>query len=270
MAWLGGLLSCAGGNGPVSPPDSDFPAGGVPPGYRAGDIILRDAEVTLAPTTKVFTHDEDVFLLAITDFGARYSFSTKSPTARTVHAGDVIAGVKGDGFLRKVVSIDLSEPGLIVFVTKPATMEEAVSSAKFEIAHRLTPAGVREVSSADAVDGEGASRIGAANPEHFYIQLKDLVIFDKDKNPYTVFDQATLSGFIDLEPVFNISVVIDEGVVKDFVFQVDAKLDSDLTVKVGGGTGFVDERTKIATYYFNPVVFIAEDLPVVLTPKPAR
>ncbi len=259
------LFGCSGGGGPVAPEGTDAPAGGIPDEYTQGTILLSDADVLIPDTTKIFHHLDDANLLSVMDYGSVYTFYDGSETAARVQPGDVIVGCKDGGYIRRVVSVNNSQLGIIRFVTQHATINDAVERADININYRLSPHNVREV--AGLISETSGNRAASDNPEHFFVEFTDVVIVDGDGDPGTTSDQASITGSLYFEPVITMEVDIEQWILRKLHFVADVEMRTDLDSKIGGDLSFVDESVEIATYYFESITFLADGLPVVMTPR---
>ncbi len=104
----------------------------------------KPGEIVLGEATKVFDDSESSNLREISSDGTRYTFSSSSKVAKHVKPGDIIVGVKDEGFLRKVDSVDSSRSGEITFVTSHATLEQAIENGTLKIECDLSPRDLRE------------------------------------------------------------------------------------------------------------------------------
>lgn len=238
------FLGCAGGSStPTTPPVSP-------------DVIIPD-------TTKIFNESENGNLLDISDDGEYFTFSSESSTARSLAAGDVIVGVKDEGYLRKVVSTNTDSMGNVIVETEGATLEDAVQKLSFSISRQLTPDDIRDVS---FLPGNSPEDRNNSSVQGFYLELNDVVLYDDDGNLSTKGDQVLASGGIGFDPRLVLEVDLNWFTLQELTFYNEIVLQSELEVKVEAEFDVFNKKKELARYNFNPITIIVGGFPVIITP----
>jgi len=165
---------------------------------------FSSVSTVIPETTEVLTEATIQYLSGISEDGAVLTFTQSSPALADLAPGDVIVGdattSTPSGFLRKVVSVS-STAEYIVVDTGQATLEEAIESGAAQLNRRLTPDQVQAGTHLQGVRLAGASALG----DDFYLELKDVVLYDDDGNPNTKHDRILANGSIRLKPLISIS-----------------------------------------------------------------
>jgi hypothetical protein len=216
-------------------------------------------------TTVVLTQTTTQYLSGISEDGAVLTFTQSTPALADLVPGDIIVGDVTTnspyGFLRKVVSISSIE-GQIIVVTEQATLEEAIESGAARFSHRLTPDQVQA-----GVHRQGIQLVGAsALDDDFYLELKDVVLYDHDSNPNTKHDRILANGSIRLEPNFDFSLVVKRFKLQELSFIVRAEETAKLAIEAKAELPFIEEKAEIARYTFTPITVMIGPVPVVLVP----
>jgi formylglycine-generating enzyme required for sulfatase activity len=183
--------------------------------------------------------------------------------------GDVIVSAPTedapDGLLRKVVSTE-EEGDVLVVHTTSATLSEAITQGQMAISRPLTP---DDVSS--SVYAEGVSlRVGAADAEAavFYLDINDVVLYDKDGNENTKDDQVLINGSVEAEPTFTFALRMKDSNFEQIVAtvtmrdKVEIKVESRMALKLLGD----DHDLELARFVLSPIVAMVGTVPVVITP----
>ena len=198
-------------------------------------LIGKDASFLppiIPPTTNPLPPETTAGLLSVSPDGVAYTFDAMTAALAAVAPGEIIVAAPSatapNGFLRRVTAINAAG-GDVIVQTQPATLEDAIQQGEIVFSRRLSPAGLVAHHLAPGVTLRLAS---AVSPQAaFYLEIRDVVIYDGDGNPGTTNDQVLANGSIEFEPTLNFSLLIRQGVIEHMQFTVDARETADLEIE---------------------------------------
>lgn len=217
-------------------------------------------------TTEVLPEETLQDLAAVSESGA-FTFTQGSAALSDVAAGDIIVGdvsaAAPNGFLRKVTTITESG-GQTVVQTVATTLEDALQQGEVHVNQTLTPSQIQSASYAPGVSL--SPQLLAATAATFYLEIKDVVLYDEDGNPSTTNDQVLGNGSLEVEPTLNFDLRIKDWQLEQLLFtetmqeKVEIKVESKVTLAE------LKHETELARYGLTPITFMVGPVPVVLTP----
>jgi len=217
-------------------------------------IVLKNygTYVKVPDTTKVLSETTLQRLSSISDDGAVFTFSEMTPELEALQVGDVMVGGVTDlaphGFLRKVVNVSTAD-GQVVVVTEQATIEEAIEEGLIRTHKTLTPG---DVQASIQRPGVSLSMVPQAQG-HFFITIRNVVLFDADGNSATTGDQVRANGQITLEPSFDFEMVIKWFSIRRLSFTARAVENAELGITADIAHTGIHKKKEIARYYFEPI-----------------
>jgi hypothetical protein len=181
-------------------------------------------EVKIPETTKVL--DAATMGHLIRQEGSTYYFDSQATAVASLKAGDVIVSGVGEGFIRKVTAINVTDQEIAV-ETADATLEDAIQRGTIVVHKTLTPS---DLQAAQAVDNEDAraDQIAASSSLPFF-------------NEYNVglSQGVSLSGSLSFEPTLDFAVSFDglkpveARSVLTFRQRTDLNLDAESSFSMG-------------------------------------
>lgn len=195
---------------------------------------------------------------AITSYNSPYvNFSS----AVSFQAGDIISGgitsATPDGLLRKVISI--SEDGKSV-TTSQAKYDEAIKTGTIIFESSLTQPGIESLVCAPSV----SPKLQKSTSYNFGYDINNKVIFDKDNNPFTTYDQITADGGFDCNVSPKLKLYISEGKIDSMYFGLDFTGKSDLKLTYKSDSLKFDNEVELWHAKFNPILVPGTPIPIII------
>jgi hypothetical protein len=185
-------------------------------------------QLTLGDDTKILGEQSMNEFLGQT--GTTYYFGTQAAEIGALKEGDIIISKEGDGFLTKVISIS-NVGGQYVVEATNTTLEEAFKSVDVQFEKKITP---DDLDSTQACWLKKGVSIQQVSPQDalgkFYIELDDVVLYDKDGDENTEDDQITANGEITFEPGIDFELKIDLFTLKRAKFVTNLKKTVELNL----------------------------------------
>lgn len=249
--------SCGGGGGGGG--------GGSSDGGGGEDVIIPT-------TTKVLDQSTMQNLSDVSGDGSTFTFDQSTPQLASLSSGDVIvAGITNftpDGALRKVTGVSEIGNETVVY-TAQATLVDAIEKGTIELTKTLTP---NDISSASALK-RGVTLIvkklqtpETQAPDGFYVDIKDVVLYDEDGNLGTTYDQIKANGSISINPSFNFNVEIEDSQLKQLSFINTTTESARLELKAEIEILDIHRKEEVVLYKFKPIIIWIEFVPVWITP----
>ena len=168
------------------------------------------------------------------------------------------------GLLREITSISSDRKTVR---TTQATLEQVVRDASLSYSQELSPSTIQSFNAR-----EGVSMSPAMSPSfNFNIGLTNVILYDRDGNMNTTYDQIIANGNLSFNTGFNFDLDLRGFKLNRLIFQNTTSDVADITI--GSNLfGFASlQEVKIAEYTFNPVIMgylpAFVPLPVVAVPK---
>ncbi|MFN8487764.1 MAG: Ig-like domain-containing protein [Caldilineaceae bacterium] len=237
----------------------------VIPSQQAGaTLYLPLVMAPLAPiipaTTNILTEATTQFLTSISNDGT-FTFRQMTPELANVAPGEVIVGgVNASapyGFLRKVTTI-ANTGGQVIVQTVATTLEEAIEQGEVYVNRTLSPADVQNTVL--------ASGVTLSEQGKFFLEIKDVVLYDADGNRKTTNDQVRANGSITLEPSFDFGFAIRQSKLERLHFTHTVKRTLELSLEAKATTSLLKQEVEVARYNFAPITVIIGVVPIVFTP----
>lgn len=234
--------------------------------YLPLTLAATNIPPTVIPdTTEVLPETTTQYISSISGDGSIFTFSQTTPSLDQLAAGDVMVSEPApnapQGFLRKVASVSRIGNQVIVNTTD-ATLEDAIESGAARAAQELT---IDQIQSNMQLRGVTLRQDTPARSE-FYLELKEVVLFDLDGDLETKEDQIKANGSIHLKPSFDIHVVFKDGRLDTFSFTSKAVESTELKISAQVNLQSAEFHKEIAQYIFHPTVFMLGAVPIVIVP----
>ncbi len=232
--------------------------------------VLKDSYgvIPIIPeTTNILSEATTQYLTAVSQSGV-YTFTQGTSEIDAISVGEIIVGepnaILPNGFLRKVTAITPSGSD-IVLETQQATLEEAIQQGVAQIKQSLSPANIIEEHYASGVQPMSAPF--GADLQGFYLEIKDVVLYDDDGDSQTTSDQIIANGTLSFEPGFDFALVVEDWTLQQLYFVMHNKETAELEIQAKLELASINKKEKeLARYYLSPIVAFVGPLPVVLTP----
>jgi len=229
-------------------------------------VIANNFVAPIIPdTTEVLTEETTQHLIAVSGDGSQFTFDQTTPELNELDPGDVMVGAVSDaapnGFLRKVTNMTTTG-GQVVVTTEAATLEDAIQQGAIQLSRQLTPADIETMTLAEGVSLMANPR--AANlDDSFFFELNNVVLYDKDGNTGTTYDQLKANGSLEFAPGFDFDLVIKDRTLEEleFLFNVEETVELEFQVEVDIKS--IKERYEIARLHLGTVTFFVGPVPVV-------
>jgi alpha-tubulin suppressor-like RCC1 family protein len=234
-------------------------------------LAMQDYYELLPPiipdTTEVLTSITTDHLASVSGDGVEFIFTQSTPELEALTTGDIMAGNTSpnapNGFLRKVTSIQ-TVGGQVVVDTSAATLDEAIQQGEVNIDQALTP---DQIQTAQYAPGVGlASSSSESQAATFYLEIKDMVLYDDDGNPNTTDDQVLGNGSIEIEPTLHFNLQIKDWHLVQLIYtqslhdRVEIKVESKITLAE------LKHEWELVRYQLKPIPVMIGWLPVLLNP----
>ena len=164
------------------------------------------------------------------------------------------------GFLRKVSSVSDSG-GQVVVNTVSTTLEDAIQQGSMNYSTQLTPANIVSMTTQPGVTL--LNRTGPTIDDSFYFEINDVMLYDKDGNLNTTYNQLKANGSLELAPGFDFDWTIQDWTLRDleFVFNVEETTELEFAVEVEVLS--LEVSYEIARLYLGTVTLFVGPVPVV-------
>jgi hypothetical protein len=170
--------------------------------------LIQSSQPPITPvipaTTQVLTGTLAANLVAVAVDTSVLTFTQPLTQPLSLTPGDVIVSAPSaaapNGLLRRVLTVTTAS-GQTVVQTTAAALENAMQQGEAHVSQALTPS---QIQSARYSEGVAlVRRSPAAQDATFYLEIKDVVLYDDDGNPATTNDQVLANGSIEVEPTLN-------------------------------------------------------------------
>lgn len=224
-------------------------------------------DAVIPTTTKVLEDSSTTKIASISSDQTTITFSETTPQIGNLKAGDVLVlGVTPatpEGLLRRVTGVQKNPDGSTTLQTGPASLEDAVEKGSVSYSKEFTVNDV--VSEVTTAKGVGKALPLTLDPGEFSLELKDVVLYDRDGKDETKGDQITANGLITFKPSAEFKIAIDSFTLKQFSFSVTGAQSSNLTVKAGVPLPEIDSKKLLKRYNLGTKTFFIGYVPVVVT-----
>ena len=234
-------------------------------------LVLVYYRPTLPPivpdTTVVISDTAGSRLTAIATDASVLTFTQSLTQPLILTPGNVLVStsttIVPNGLLRKITSVNIMGEQLVVQTTA-ATLDEALQQGEVHISQPLSPSNIQSAHYSDGVHQSASSLTTQATI--FYLEIDDVVIFDKDKNLNTTHDQILANGSIEVEPTLNFDLLIRDWQIQQVHFSLTTseKVDIEFQSKIAE-TSLKWEK-ELARYQMPSITAMVGVVPVVFTP----
>lgn len=227
------------------------------------DKSTNPDSVILQPDVRILDNVAMDALLYVSAEQDTLRFSESTPAILSLSDGEVIVGTEGEGFLRRIVSVqDLGNHRQ--FVTEQASLVDLFEEADFSLDVPLT---YDDLDSLETEVPGSILRKGAATQGEFFLAFPPVPIYDDDGNPATTNDQVTLNGSVSFTPRIRLMVKI-KRIIRlervEFIASNEMSSSLELSAKVTGEL-FSVEKT-VATLRMRSFPVQVGPVTVILTP----
>jgi hypothetical protein len=153
--------------------------------------------------------------------------------------------------------------------TTQASVEEAVREASLTVSAVLKPSDMAAGSARSGVSLTRAREVDeplSAPPDGFFLELNDVVLYDRDNNPGTTGDQVRVDGSLALQPSFDLSLSVEQYRLTRLTFVARASETTTLTLHSDIDLLNLQRTIEVARYPLNPLTVWVAWVPVVITP----
>lgn len=231
-------------------------------------MIMNNYALPIIPeTTNVLTDDSMDHLSSISQDGRTFTFDESTPEIDAIEVGEIIISDRShltpSGFLRKVTNVTNTN-NQIVITTKAATLEEAIQQGGLQYSRQLKP---NEVATSMSLEGVTLqSRAITGIEDSFFIEVKDVVIYDHDGNSATTHDQVKVNGSIEVAPDFDFNLQIRDWELKELAIINTNAQTTELEFESEIEVNLFNKEKELARYYFTPITVFVGIVPIVFEP----
>lgn len=233
--------------------------------------VFKNFHALLPPiipdTTRVLPASVIDRLASISADGATFTFTGAPSELWAFDPGDIMVADACPnapyGFLRRFVSRQVTG-GQTIVQTTSAALDEAIQQGEVYIQKALTPDMIRSARYAHGVS-LAAPRAGAQAPD-FYLEIKDVVLFDNDNDPDTTNDQVLANGSVDVTPTLNFDVLVEDWSIRELLFTLDLHDQVEIEVESRLTLGELKGEQELARYQLAPITVMVSFVPVTVTP----
>jgi len=200
--------------------------------------------------------------VALDSVSKTLTLSKNITNSQPIQVGDILVSSVGEGFLRKVKSLNVVNDKIQV-QTDPAYLSEVIKEGTIKFDQVLTTQKIAKVQYHYAgvklaTNNKSSSRF----PMEF-----NTVLYDADNNESTTNDQIKILGSFNCD--WHITGLVDYGLLsglKEVRFGFESNESADLQLVAGLQYNF-EKKFSLATVYFTPFVVTVGVIPVVFTPQ---
>jgi uncharacterized protein (TIGR02145 family) len=208
----------------------------------------KPAEVTLA-TNVIEMNSESNQKLEVVNT-SQVVFNGNTTQLEEIKEGMIIiSGIAPnapEGYLRKVTSIK-KNGSEYVFTTEEVALTEAFENLDVDYTHKF-----------DDTDSTGRRALG------IQVNIPNIVLYDEDGNPSTLYDQLKFNGGLMLRPEFDVKIRIRKAKLEYAFLGANMGMDVNLSTNFGGKlTGF---SKNVKLYEQILAAFVIPGTPIVITP----
>jgi len=240
--------------------------GGGGSGGTSNEEVVED--IVIPDSTKVLDESTLQNLSTVSTDGSTFTFDQSTAQLDALSEDDVIVfGVTNltpYGALRKVSSITISGDD-VVLQTTLATLEDAIQEGTISVSKTLSPDDVTTslvlVKGVTFGDGFSSSSID----KEFPFTMNDVILYDRDNNKNTTYDQIVANGHVTFPISFNFVAKISWFKMKkiDFKVKIGNKEKEFSKLEISSKVEIDEEKeVEIARHYFPPITASI----VILTP----
>lgn len=228
-------------------------------------IITNPLTSIIPDTTEVLTEQTTDKLVDISSDGAEFTFSQMTPELSDLDMGDVMVGdvsAKAPyGFLRQVTNVT-SSGGQVVVTTEATTLEAAIQQGAIQMSKQLTPADVEAMTLADGVSLKMQPNTTVLD-DSFFFELNNVVLYDKDGDHGTTYDQLKTNGSLEFAPGFDFDMTVRDWKLEEleFLFNVDETVELEFEVEVEVVS--IEAYYEIARLHLGTVTVFVGSVPIV-------
>lgn len=190
-------------------------------------------------TTRALSPATTDRLTSVSPGQTTFSFDGMTPELAALDPGDVMVGdvtaAAPYGFLRRVTHVNTVGQQVQVH-TQPATLEDAIIQGSISVERQLTPNDIQ----AGAIMAPGvalhAQRASLNNA--FFFELTNVVLYDRDGNYSTSYDQLRANGTLEFAPTFKLDWDYHGGALHYFEASIGAHENVQIDVFTGVGIEF--------------------------------
>lgn len=151
--------------------------------------------------------------------------------------------------------------GQVVVTTVAATLEDAIQQGEFHFAKRLTPADIESMSARPGVLLRNPSE--TMIDDSFFFEINDVVLYDKDGNFNTTYDQLKVNGSLELAPDFRFDWRIEDWELQELEFVFNAQETAELEFQVEVNLLSIELQYELARLHLGTIVVFVGPVPVV-------
>lgn len=216
------------------------------------DLIVNTQTIVLKEGTmqyvKHLTEDEIIF-------------DSQAKILTQLKTGNILVSGEGNGLLRKITAITTT-PAEIKLKTEDAKLTDVFKAASVNMVQQLNPMDFQQ----NMPLKKGVSLIEVQN-DLFRFEIKDFILYDSDGNEATKDDQLTASGnLVVSNPLFQLKFEIKSASIKSLKFTGTIHQASDLDIRGQIHLLKIKKEFEIVRMAGKPIVFMAGNVPIVLTP----
>ena len=232
--------------------------------FACGDDKGTNSEsVTLQPNVRLLSQGEQDALLYISSGQDTLRFSESAPGVSTLSQGDVVVGAAGEGFLRRIISIqDIGNQRR--FVTEQASLDDVFEEADFTVE---MPLRYEDLDSLEGDEQGMVLRKGSGIQGEFFLNLPEVPVYDRDGNLLTTNDQVSVSGSVSFTPSIRFSVKLKKIVRLERVeFTVRNEMSSSLVLHATASGELFDFEKQVVRLRMRSFPVQVGPVTVILTP----
>lgn len=208
----------------------------------------KPAEVTLAANVIEMNSESNQKLEEVNT--SQVVFNGNTTQLEAVKEGMIIiSGIATnapEGYLRKVTSVK-KNGNEYVFTTEEVALTEAFENLDVDYTHKF-----------DDTDSTGRRALG------IQVNIPNIVLYDEDGNPSTLYDQLKFNGGLMLRPEFDVKIRIRKAKLEYAFLGANMGMDVNLSTNFGGKlTGF---SKNVKLYEQILAAFVIPGTPIVITP----
>ena len=215
-------------------------------------------------TTEVLSETTTDELISVSPDGVTYTFDQMTPDLTELDPGDIMVGDVSTaapyGFLRKVDNV-AQIGGDVIVMTEPTTLEDAIQQGSLSLSKRLTPADIQTAVTRQGVSLLSTSRATIDNS--FFFEINDVVLYDKDGNHGTTYDQLKANGSLEFAPDFNFDLTVKNWTLQDLEFVLNVVERTELEFVVEVDILSVEASYEIARLNLGTITIFVGPVPVV-------
>lgn len=195
------------------------------------------------------------------------TFSSTNAELQNLSTGNVIVSDSTPqfpyGFLRKVTRVN-QVGGKVQLETVNTTLDAAIQEGSIHFKRALTQADIANNQDSNHGGVKLASPVRAF--DGIEVQIKDIVVYDKDNNLSTTDDQLKVNGEFFLKPEWTFDLSIKNSTIQELYFEMGCATKDTISLSTSSGIDLFSKTKELRRWTMHPITVMVGPVPIVLVP----